>query len=82
AGVRGLDIAVAGQRAPFGTDLIIEASDVPDFVFHMELCEDFWAATPPSTLAALAGATLLCNLSASNIVVGKADERALLCASQ
>jgi NAD+ synthase (glutamine-hydrolysing) len=48
----------------------------------MEMCEDFWAATPPSTQAALAGALILCNLSASNIVVGKADDRALLCASQ
>ena len=82
AGVRGLDIVVAGQSAPFGTDLLFEASDVSDFVFHMELCEDFWAATPPSTSAALSGATILCNLSASNIVVGKADERAVLCVSQ
>lgn len=82
AGVRGLEIEVAGQTAPFGTDLLFEASDVPDFVFHMEICEDFWAATPPSTLAALAGATILCNLSASNIVIGKADERAVLCTSQ
>lgn len=82
AGVRGLEIVVAGQSAPFGTDLLFEASDLADFVFHMELCEDFWAATPPSTLAALAGATILCNLSASNIVVGKADERAVLCTSQ
>lgn len=82
AGVTGLEITVAGQTAPFGTDLLFAASDLADFTFHLELCEDFWAATPPSTLAALAGATILCNLSASNIVVGKADERAILCASQ
>ena len=43
-----------------------------DFVFHLEICEDFWAADPPSTQGALAGALILCNLSASNIVVGKA----------
>jgi NAD+ synthase (glutamine-hydrolysing) len=81
-GMTGLEIAVAGQTVPFGTDLIFEASDLADFVFHAEICEDFWAATPPSTQGALAGALILCNLSASNVVVGKADERAMLCASQ
>ncbi len=82
AGVVGLQMQVAGQTVPFGIDLVFAASDLPDFVFHMEMCEDFWSATPPSTQAALAGALILCNLSASNIVVGKADDRALLCASQ
>ncbi|MGA0604593.1 NAD(+) synthase [Phenylobacterium sp. VNQ135] len=81
-GVEGLEVALAGQVAPFGTDLLFEAADLPDFVFHAEICEDFWAPAPPSTQGALAGALILCNLSASNIVVGKADERALLCASQ
>jgi NAD+ synthase (glutamine-hydrolysing) len=81
-GVAGLELTVAGQTVPFGTDVLFEAADVPDFVFHTEICEDFWAAAPPSSTAALAGATILCNLSASNIVVGKADERELLCASQ
>jgi NAD+ synthase (glutamine-hydrolysing) len=81
-GMTGLDVALAGQVAPFGVDLLFAASDLPNFVFHLEICEDFWSATPPSTRGALAGATILCNLSASNIVVGKADERALLCASQ
>ncbi len=82
AGVTGLDVSLAGQQAPFGTDLVFAASDLPDFTFHIELCEDFWAAVPPSAHGALAGALILCNLSASNIVVGKADDRALLCASQ
>ncbi len=81
-GMTGLDVELAGQRAPFGTDLLFAATDLPDFVFHLELCEDFWAADPPSTRGALAGALILCNLSASNIVIGKADDRALLCASQ
>ncbi|MCW3848220.1 NAD(+) synthase [Sphingomonas sp. LB-2] len=81
-GLAGLSIDVAGQTAPFGTDLIFAASDLPDFVFHIEICEDFWAPTPPSTAGALAGALVLCNLSASNIVIGKARERALLTASQ
>lgn len=81
-GVRGQEIEVGGQRVPFGTDLIFEASDLKDFVFAAEICEDFWAPSPPSTQAALAGALILLNLSASNIVVGKSDERELLCASQ
>src|SRR5687768_15806388 len=81
-GISGLDVRLAGQIAPFGTDLIFAAFDLADFVFHIEICEDFWAATPPSIDGALAGALILCNLSASNIVVGKADERAMLCASQ
>jgi NAD+ synthase (glutamine-hydrolysing) len=75
-------IRVAGHDVPFGPGLIFEATDLPGFVFHMEICEDFWAATPPSTTAALGGATILANLSASNIVIGKSDERHLLCRSQ
>jgi NAD+ synthase (glutamine-hydrolysing) len=82
AGVTGLEIDVAGQRAPFGTDLIFAAEDLPDFIFHAEICEDYWAPTPPSTMGALAGALILCNLSASNIVVGKARDREMLCAAQ
>jgi NAD+ synthase (glutamine-hydrolysing) len=82
AGVTGLTVSLAGQEAPFGTDLVFEATDLADFIFACEICEDFWAPAPPSTQAALAGALILCNLSASNIVVGKADERELLCASQ
>jgi NAD+ synthase (glutamine-hydrolysing) len=82
AGLCGLDVELAGQTTPFGTDLIFAAADLADFAFHVEICEDFWSATPPSTRAALAGASILCNLSASNIVIGKAAERALMCASQ
>src|SRR6478672_3258771 len=81
-GIADLDVKLAGETVPFGTDLVFAASDLPDFIFHIEICEDFWAADPPSTQGALAGALILCNLSASNIVVGKADDRALLCASQ
>jgi NAD+ synthase (glutamine-hydrolysing) len=81
-GLNGIDIAVAGQTVPFGTDLVFAAEDLADFIFHVEICEDYWAPQPPSTLGALAGALILCNLSASNITIGKASERALLCASQ
>lgn len=82
AGLTGLTMRVAGQEVPFGTDLIFAADDLPDFVFHAEICEDFWSPLPPSTAGAMAGALVLCNLSASNIVIGKARERDMLCASQ
>jgi NAD+ synthase (glutamine-hydrolysing) len=82
AGVVGLDIKISGQTVPFGTDLIFAADDLPDFVFHAEICEDYWSATPPSSMGALAGALILCNLSASNIVIGKARDRTLLSAAQ
>ncbi|HWT12899.1 MAG TPA: NAD(+) synthase [Allosphingosinicella sp.] len=81
-GLNGIECAVAGQTVPFGTDLIFAATDLDDFIFHVEICEDYWAPQPPSTVGALAGALILCNLSASNITIGKADERKLLCASQ
>jgi NAD+ synthase (glutamine-hydrolysing) len=81
-GLNGMDIAVAEQLVPFGTDLIFAAEDLDDFIFHMEICEDYWAPQPPSTVGALSGALILCNLSASNITIGKADERKFLCASQ
>jgi len=76
------EIELAGQTAPFGPDLIFAADDLPDFVFHAEICEDFWAPIPPSSYGALAGATILSNLSASNVTIGKARQRALLCAAQ
>ena len=77
----GLTIAVGGLEAPFGTDLIFAAANLPGFVFGMEICEDFWAPIPPGTYAALAGATILLNLSASPVTIGRADDRALHCRS-
>lgn len=74
-------ITIAGQRAPFGSDLLFRASNLDGFVFHLEICEDGWVPLPPSGFAALAGATVLVNLSASNIVIGKADYRRALCTS-
>ncbi|MDP3657565.1 MAG: NAD(+) synthase [Brevundimonas sp.] len=75
-------VVLNGESVDFAPGLIFEAVDRPGFVFAAEICEDFWAPQPPSTRAALAGARILLNLSASNIVIGKADERAVLCASQ
>ena len=76
------NITVAGVRAPFGNDLLFVCERLPDFVLHVEVCEDLWVPIPPSTYAALAGATVLANLSASDITIGKADYRRLLCSSQ
>jgi NAD+ synthase (glutamine-hydrolysing) len=56
-------IELAGFRAPFGADLLFCATDVPGFVTHVEICEDMWIPIPPSAEAALAGATVLVNLS-------------------
>jgi NAD+ synthase (glutamine-hydrolysing) len=75
-------IRVRGEEVPFGPDLVFEATDLAGFAFHMEICEDYWATIPPSSYAALAGATVLANLSASNITIGKSDERHMLCKSQ
>jgi NAD+ synthase (glutamine-hydrolysing) len=82
AGIYGRQIRVAGRQAPFGVDLLFRSTGSLDVIFHVELCEDFWAPLPPSTAAAMAGAEVLINLSASNITIGKADTRRLLCASQ
>src|SRR5581483_9041432 len=81
-GVRGETIAVAGQSAPFGVDLIFAATGPAAFMFHVEICEDVWVPSPPSSAGAVAGAEILLNLSASNITIGKAQTRRLLCASQ
>lgn len=75
-------ISIAGQRAPFGNDLLFVCERLPDFVLHIEVCEDLWVPIPPSTYAALSGATVLANLSASDVTIGKADYRRLLCSSQ
>ena len=76
------EVSVLGRTVPFGSDLIFDATNIRDFSLHVEICEDVWTPIPPSTFAALAGATVLTNLSASNITVGKADYRRGLCAAQ
>lgn len=81
-GVAGRTIRVAGRDVPFGADLLFRSEGTAPFTFHAEICEDVWTPEPPSTRAALAGAEILLNLSASNIVIGKAEARRLLCASQ
>ena len=76
------EVTLLGERVPFGNDLLYAATDLPHFVLHAEICEDLWAPVPPSTYAALGGATVLGNLSASNSTIGKADYRRDLCAAQ
>ncbi|MCV7156977.1 NAD(+) synthase [Mycolicibacterium brisbanense] len=78
--VRGT-IRVAGADAPFGPDLLFVASDLPGLVLHVEICEDMFVPVPPSAQAALAGATVLANLSGSPITVGRAEDRCLLARS-
>ena len=75
------EVQLFGETVPFGNDLIFEAQNVPGLAVHAEICEDLWTPVPPSTFAALAGASILTNLSASNITVGKADWRKTLCAA-
>ena len=82
AGVVGREITVAGRAAPFGVDLLFRSTGSVPFTFHVEICEDVWVVVPPSSAGALAGAEVLVNLSASNITIGKARQRRLLCASQ
>ena len=65
----------------FGANQLFECADMPGLVVAAEICEDLWVPNPPSTAAALAGATLVCNLSASDELVGKADYRRALVGS-
>jgi len=76
------ELRVAGHAAPFGTDLLFACGNLPDFVLGVEICEDLWAPVPPSSLQALAGATVLANLSASNEVIGKSGYRRQLIGCQ
>ena len=82
AGVTGRTLNLAGQAVPFGTDVLLRAVGDVAFTVGIEICEDVWTPTPPSTAQAMAGAEILLNLSASNITIGKSETRRLLCASQ
>jgi len=78
----GGEVELLGRRVPFGADLIFRARGREGFALHAEVCEDVWVPLPPSSWAALGGATLLANLSASNVTVGKSLYRRQLAASQ
>ncbi len=74
----GSSITLLGDEVPFGPDLVFDATDVPGLAVHVEICEDMWVPVPPSAEAALAGATVLCNLSGSPITIARAEDRRLL----
>ncbi|MGC4111567.1 MAG: NAD(+) synthase [Nocardioides sp.] len=76
--LRGTSIRVAGVDVPLGPDLVFAATDLPDLKLHVEICEDMWVPVPPSSEAALAGATVLANLSGSPITIARAEDRRLL----
>ncbi|MBV9596921.1 MAG: NAD(+) synthase [Chloroflexi bacterium] len=80
--LRQLSVEIAGQTVPFGSSLLFQAADQPRLSIHVEICEDVWVPIPPSSYAALAGATVLLNLSASNVTVAKADYRRQLVSGQ
>ena len=77
----GSSITLLGAEVPFGPDLVFSATDVPGLAVHVEICEDMWVPVPPSAEAALAGATVLCNLSGSPITIARAEDRRLLARS-
>jgi NAD+ synthase (glutamine-hydrolysing) len=77
----GGTIRLLGSDVPFGPDLLFAADDVAGLVLHVEICEDMFVPVPPSAQAALAGATVLANLSGSPITIGRADDRKLLARS-
>jgi NAD+ synthase (glutamine-hydrolysing) len=76
------DTHTDGDGTPVGTDLLFEATDLPGFVLGVEICEDLWGVIPPSSHAALAGATILANPSASNEILGKSGYRRQLISQQ
>src|SRR5829696_2511190 len=80
-GVIRMGRGTAVAEVPFGPDLLFAATDLPGFVLHVEICEDMFVPIPPSAAAALAGATVLANLSGSPITIGRAEDRCLLARS-
>lgn len=75
-------IELFGEVIAFGPNLLFEVANLPLLRFHVEICEDVWVPVPPSSFAAMAGATVLVNLSASNVVVGKSGYRHQLVSQQ
>jgi NAD+ synthase (glutamine-hydrolysing) len=82
ATARSREVSLFGRNVPFGTDLLFAAADVEGLILGVEICEDLWVPIPPSSTQALAGATVLVNLSASNEVIGKANYRRQLVVNQ
>lgn len=75
-------IELLGERVPFGSNILFTSKSMPDFVLGVEICEDLWTVNPPSNTHALAGATVIANLSASDELISKAQYREMLVKSQ
>jgi NAD+ synthase (glutamine-hydrolysing) len=75
AAARSVTVNLLGTEVPFGSDVLVHAPHLGDFVLHTDICEDLWTPIPPGTIAALSGATVLANLSASNVIIGKPEYR-------
>ncbi len=76
------EIELLGQQVPFGTDILFRLRGIDSAVIGVEVCEDLWVPLAPHEHQALAGATVLVNLSASNELIGKADWRRTMAASE
>lgn len=82
-GTQSKVVNICGQEnVPFGADILFDIKNINNFSFYIEICEDLWVPIPPSSYAALAGATVIGNLSASNITVGKSEYRQSLASNQ
>ena len=68
-------IFIGQKDIPFGADLIFKVPNIKNLNFFLEICEDLWVPIPPSSFASMAGATVIGNLSASNITIGKSEYR-------
>ena len=72
------EINICGVPAPFGTGLVFAHSEMPEYTFGIEICEDIWAAAQPSERLCRGGAHIMINPSASNEIIGKAAYRRTL----
>jgi NAD+ synthase (glutamine-hydrolysing) len=75
------EVRLGGQFAALTPHGIITVEDVPGLKLFVEICEDMWVPIPPSAEAALAGATVIANLSGSPITIGRAEDRKLMARS-
>lgn len=75
-------VQFGGEEIPVGTNLLFSCENVVDLCVAAEICEDLWVPNPPSVQHALAGASVICNLSASDEMVGKGSYRRDLVAGQ
>ncbi len=82
AKIKDKTIEVSDENVPFGTNIVFRDNSFKDFTIGLEICEDLWVPIPPSSYSTQNGATVVCNLSASNILTGKNDYRKLIVSSQ